>query len=230
MKTFRRKVVAIKFIIATIGKTDFVNVEKYANKLGYNIVFFNTPDGDLELQRYQVTHKAENVRSFTYYGNARIIFINNNETNEDKVYLLIHEIGHIELKHIGKDADKIRSDVVKEIEADAFAYEVFTRHKSTLIAALACFAMAAIFTVCGNFAPRKTYTLPTIAPTPTVSATAEPKTEAQETSAPLDVVYVTPSGNKFHRADCQYTKDKDCTTLARSEAEKRYSPCKVCKP
>ena len=65
-----------------------------------------------------------------------------------------------------------------------------------------------------------------IPPQNNVPVTATPTT----TPVPDDIVFVTPGGGKYHRADCQYTKDKDCTALARSEAMKNYSPCKVCKP
>ena len=45
-----------------------------------------------------------------------------------------------------------------------------------------------------------------------------------------DTVYVTKSGKKFHLADCYTIEGKNLIEYTRSEAEKQYVPCKVCKP
>jgi hypothetical protein len=45
-------------------------------------------------------------------------------------------------------------------------------------------------------------------------------------------VYVTPSGERYHRSDCRYVKGKTTLrqlTVAQAKAE-GYTPCKVCKP
>ena len=62
-------------------------------------------------------------------------------------------------------------------------------------------------------------------------------TELQETAtttlAPLldtDICYVTASGEKYHRQGCRYLK-RSCLEMLVGEAkEKKYTPCKVCKP
>ena len=44
-----------------------------------------------------------------------------------------------------------------------------------------------------------------------------------------DVVYVTQTGGRYHRASCRYAKN--ATPVTRQEAESRgLTPCKVCKP
>lgn len=67
-------------------------------------------------------------------------------------------------------------------------------------------------------------------PAPTTSG-HESTTAAVTTTTPAaETVYITPTGNKYHRAGCRTIK-KESTPISRSEAiEQGYEPCKVCKP
>lgn len=58
-----------------------------------------------------------------------------------------------------------------------------------------------------------------------VAAATKPKAE-QKSSV---VVYVTDTGNKYHRAGCRYLKSSS-HAISLEEARKSYEPCKVCKP
>lgn len=42
-------------------------------------------------------------------------------------------------------------------------------------------------------------------------------------------VYVSQSGNKFHRKDCRFT-DAGMRSISLAEALKAYTPCAICKP
>lgn len=67
--------------------------------------------------------------------------------------------------------------------------------------------------------------------TPTPEPTPEPTVLPEPTVEPVyDMVYVTPSGERYHRPSCRYVKGKDCAEYTISEAENYYTPCKVCKP
>jgi len=44
-----------------------------------------------------------------------------------------------------------------------------------------------------------------------------------------DIVYITKSGTKYHRADCRYLSQSKIA-IERAEAMKYYTPCSVCKP
>jgi hypothetical protein len=58
---------------------------------------------------------------------------------------------------------------------------------------------------------------------------ARQQSPATQTSSG-DTVYITSTGQKFHRAGCRFLK-KSSTPIARSEALARgYTPCSVCKP
>jgi len=103
------------------GRTDFVSVEEYLNDVGYKVIFFNTNAGDTELARYCLTEKAQNTNAFTYCGTAKIIFINNNISPEDKVYSLYHEMGHIMLGHLECRRIGTTNKILLDIQADAFS-------------------------------------------------------------------------------------------------------------
>jgi micrococcal nuclease len=52
---------------------------------------------------------------------------------------------------------------------------------------------------------------------------------APPAEAPDPTVYVTPSGNRYHRPTCQFVRTNR-SALKLSEARKRFTPCSVCKP
>ena len=43
------------------------------------------------------------------------------------------------------------------------------------------------------------------------------------------VVYITRTGSKFHRAGCRYLR-RSSIKIDRSDAEKYYTPCSICNP
>ena len=67
--------------------------------------------------------------------------------------------------------------------------------------------------------------LTVVAPTPV------PQTPAVSNEATSgDTVYITATGNKYHRAGCRYLKDSSIP-ISRSDAiAQGYTPCKVCNP
>lgn len=49
--------------------------------------------------------------------------------------------------------------------------------------------------------------------------------------SPAAIVYVTPSGKKFHRENCQYIKKSETVSMTIEEARAAgYDPCAVCQP
>jgi hypothetical protein len=61
-----------------------------------------------------------------------------------------------------------------------------------------------------------------------VAAAAAPRLQAAPD--PKDVVYITASGDSYHRKDCRHLKTSKLKTT-REDAEKAgKNPCKICKP
>lgn len=157
---FKMAVTAYK-IKRRLKKDDltFVNVEKILNELGYTVVFFNTPDGDAEISRYMLEEKTR-LKAFTYASTAHIVFIDGNLHADDRLYLVLHELGHIVLGHIGDGRLATRNSVLIDIDADNFAHSVINGNKrthsvrSSNIVLVVAFAIFIVYCVATMFTPK----------------------------------------------------------------------------
>ena len=73
---------------------------------------------------------------------------------------------------------------------------------------------------------------PTVAPKVPAMATRVPAAAptANPAATGSDIVYITKSGQKYHRAGCRYLA-KSAIPIERADAIARgYTPCNVCKP
>ena len=111
------------------GNFDVLSLVKYLESIGYSVVFFNTAEGDQLLQAYGIC--PQDVKAFTYCGSTRIVFVDNQLHTTDKIYSLLHEIGHITLKHIGNGNIDMYNKRTTENEAEAFTYKVLNYNKTT---------------------------------------------------------------------------------------------------
>ena len=196
----------------------FVNVEKVLKHLGYSVVLFNTPVGDMEIQRYNLEHEKNTTKAFTYSQTAHIVFINGALHSDDRLYLALHELGHIVLGHIGDGKLITRNPILIDIEADNFAHSIiYSKKDKSMYILIALFILC--FSVLINIG---------IARTPLIPVSLPENIEQQKHMA--ETVYVTPSGSKFHRKGCVYIKGRELTELQLDEAIKNYQPCKVCNP
>lgn len=198
------KKVAKKFLKGVKGEINFDTCEAYINTQGYKVFFFNTPNGDKEIYRYALTERASQVKAFAYRGTAKLIFIDANSSAEDKLYLLLHEIGHILLGHLEIKLSA-RSGILCDIDASTFAHCVLNPVKKSgryvAIAAAVCVLLSA---ACVFHAPA---------------------------SAPQEYnVYITATGAKYHRNNCIHIRDAKFASIEKSEAEKLFDPCSVCNP
>ena len=225
---------AKKFLKETKGKNDFVSVENYLKKKGYKVIFFNTVVGDKELERYALTQKAKQSSAFTYVGTAKIIFIDNDVPNDDKNYLLYHETGHIELGHIDYERMSTKNNYLMEFEADTFAHFILNPPRTnkhlvlSYILSMVFILISFYFGVCtgkNNYVPMNTIELQS---TPVIENVIIPDKEIKPEKV-TNIVFVTKTGKKYHRETCGYLKNSKIEML-RADAEKKYTPCKVCNP
>ncbi len=71
---------------------------------------------------------------------------------------------------------------------------------------------------------------PTIQPQTTPTQTPTIATRTTPTPTKTDIVYITRTGEKYHRAGCRYLS-KSQIPIERSQAISRgYTPCSVCRP
>lgn len=210
------------------NKVDFKTVSAYLQSIGFAVVLYNcNKDNDL-LIKYDLVDFSKTVKGFTVYRkDFKAVFIDDSPAREEKLCVLIHETAHIVLGHI--DKKDIQDARLMEMEADAFAHQVLYPQKDmrTFNVLTVCVAILCILlTVCFVNSNKEPIAIPQTA----VSAFVPTVAPITATENQSDIVYVTPSGTKYHRSDCRYVKNKNCSTYQRAEAEQKYSACSVCRP
>lgn len=198
---------AIKFYRSLNGKVANQTVITALGKEGYDVVFYNTPEGDDMLARYGLLKYAQTVKAFTYCSSVKIVFVDESVSANEKLMALLHEVGHIKLGHVGTGSMHLFDNVVLDAEADAFALEVMnpTPPASSLVVALSVFSILVSFGVGCHLQQSIDFNGDSI-------------------------VYITSAGEKYHRKDCIFTKDKDCAGIDKAQADNIFLPCLVCNP
>lgn len=206
-----------------IKKADKMHIKQYLERKGYEIFYLDTDQGKALAEKLKV--KIPDDDSIIYdTGRFRYVFVGCTSNEADELMLLLHECGHIEHNH--KSISKYN-----EAEAWNFAYTVAELPRK-MIKLLAMMLLAAIIT-CALMQPHiitkvqaPQYSQPDMVSDSTASETTDPDTPNQQS----DVVYITKTGTRFHLADCYTIQGKSLREEMRNEAEKHYTPCKICRP
>ncbi len=198
------------------------------NTYGYSVSFMGTDDGNEELVRYELEDYARGKKSFIYNHTAKLVFIRFDLHTQEQVYLLLHELSHIVLGHIGDGYSEAVDKTFAEIEADALTWLIIANEKyfKFLKRAIAIAIISAVLflTATGTIIVKSAISKTTYAPQST------PTQEIIQESTSEETVFITPSGECFHRSSCRYAKISDATEIKRSDATKSYRPCKLCNP
>ena len=109
------------------GRISFENISSILNDMGYVVVLYNNPVGDGELDRYNLKDIAKDKSGFTYSEVVHMVFINSLLSITDKIYVLLHELGHVALGHIGSGNLELKDKTLIDLEADSFAYSILTK-------------------------------------------------------------------------------------------------------
>ena len=210
-------------------KIDFDTITEYLKTKGYIVVFYDKNKENELLDKLDLLDYSKTVSAFTVRRNdVKFIFIDSCASSEDKLYLLLHETGHILLNHMNTNELTVNLRL-QEIEADAFTHEVLHPRKKKRIFAPCLASILIGFILGGSFAC--TYLDVDTASVNDITYVEEGETETStESELETEYVLVTPSGTKFHRSDCRYVKGKECTEYIREDALNKYAPCSVCKP
>lgn len=219
---------ADSFYKALKGKINFETVETYVKTQGYKIIFFNSPQGDAEITRYCLSEKAEKKDAFTYTGNAKIVFINSECSAEEKFYLLLHEAGHIYLKHVNIERTYVYNKVLLDIKTDTFVWHVLNRQRS-YIPLILCFLIS-VFVLLGAYIQYCSYKTESTAVVPSVSETVTYQMNSDSSYNFSELVLITRTGTRFHSESCSTVSGKSTAHIERAEAEKLFTPCKTCNP
>ena len=57
-----------------------------------------------------------------------------------------------------------------------------------------------------------------------------PHTTIITTTAPVDIVYITRTGERYHRGSCRYLSQSKIPIERQEAIARGYTPCKVCRP
>ncbi len=201
---------------------DYFTLAKVIERLGYTIIYFNSvlnnTDVEIIIQNLKLKDVVPKSRGFTYTDeNYRLVFINENLTEDEKLIVISHELGHIVCGHFDT-APIIGNDVIEENEANEFSHYLLEQSPSCKIRCLIqkykkliiygvsiliiLLASIVIILVC-----------------------------AKEESY-FGNYYITPTGEKYHEPECVHIKyHKNAQRLTKEQFKSgEYGPCGTCLP
>ena len=196
-----------------IKRLNEMHIKQYLERKGYELINIHSPYGQELISTLEIDHVDET--GFVYNsGKLNYVFLGNADNKEDRMMTLLHECGHIELNH--QSISKLH-----EAEAWTFAYNVRYAF-SRLIRMFLLLAICVV--ICAELFGGIPEPVPDIAPV--VEEPAEIPSEPPEEQA--SIVYITPTGRKYHNKDCYTIKNSNLIECNLSDIQDRYGPCKIC--
>ncbi len=155
------------------------------DKLGYTVVFFNAISNEKEvnvlIDHLGLESLIRSQRGFTYATDKyRLVFINEDLAEEEKLVVMAHEIGHIYLRHVSK-ANIIGNDVIEEHEANEFSHYLLYKSNRTRMVVIISIAGAALLTLIIALSSLKSEKPVETPKTPINTEEKEKQTEENET-------------------------------------------------
>ena len=202
-----------------IYKPTLDNIIYILNSNGFEIIDYGTNEenlyNDTLINELALSSLKSNKRAWTYVnGDIKIVFVYEDLSQDEKTYVLAHELGHVECGHIL--VGNVNS-AVEEKEANEFAHyflnpntitqakNIVLSHRKRLTIVLLAFALILVATVSG------------------VILTQEHNYHEH--------YYVTESGEKYHRKNCIVIEGKHKHRLTENDYNSgKYEPCRLCLP
>lgn len=200
----------------------YAGLKQVAEDMGYTVIEFNSSYNESNIQTVINNLNLQDAiiqsRGFTYIDKKyRLIFVNESLNEEEKQLVMSHELGHILCGHFNT-CSIIGKDVRDEFEANEFSHYLLKRNIGQKIS---CFV--------------RTYKKATIVITVMTFLTVTSLGVAaivKKSRSYYGEYYITEVGNKYHKKDCIFIKNK--RHVKRLSKEKfnsgQYAPCKMCLP
>ena len=205
-----------------LNEVTLVNLKQIINSQGYTIIEFNNIFNDENvtqlIESLGLDEQVEKSKGFTYADSKRrLVFLNEDLSDAEKLLVLAHEEGHIYCNHLSS-VPIIGRDVVEEHEANEFTHYILNNSISQKVGfvvktrkkAIAIVAVILILVIAG---------------VAIFSAIRKEQSYYGE-------YYLTSTGNKYHEEECIFVKDK--TNVRRLTIEEfesgEYEPCGICLP
>jgi nuclease (SNase domain protein) len=185
----------------------------------------NDPDIESLLKSIHKLEISKTVDSFYHIDKSKkIVCIKEGLNEKDKVMLISHEIGHIYCDNAIIRNLAQNTGPQKEKAANDFANYLLNNHHRLGICIISIAAIA-ILLVTADIATKHTNN----------NSAAQTQVIQEATASPViaDIeVVVTKTGQKYHKPDCNYVKDKaNLIHMTLDEAiGGGYEPCEMCKP
>lgn len=193
-----------------------------AINMGHTIIefnsIFNEKDVETVIQNLELSENALKSRGFTYVSaEYRLIFVNEDLNDEEKLLVLSHELGHIVCEHFST-VPIIGNDVKDEHEANEFSHYLlkqsgFRKVKNSIFVHRKAF-IASVIILCLIIGLLAGYLI------------------IQNKNLYKDDLYVTSTGECYHKKECIFVKNKtNIQKLTKEEFDSgTYSPCDMCLP
>lgn len=253
MANLRLLVLKIRTDNKIFFKPNFDKLVKIATSYGWQVKSYKEAKAFIKYHKLEEPTKIH--RAFAYeYEDEIIILYRDDLEGEQLLFAIAHEIGHLVLQH---NENKQNA----ESEADEFARLLigdYTYLKKAALFLAVVLVTVLIVKSCSNSSifinnneipsPQTEPSAVTeiITPTQEQSEFKPALTTSVETSAlnpeietegtiyivdPEYAVYISKSGNKYHRADCYHINADNCTMMSEEQAiSLGYEPCKTCRP
>ena len=189
---------------------------------GYKIIRFgkayNEENIEILINGLELNGYVQAYSAFTYADDKyRLVFLEDHISDEEALILLTHEEGHIYNKHFGETV------IAGKNTTDEYAANEFTHYvlNPNLICKANAFVLKhKIFSILAS-----SLILLVIG-----GSIATPLILKQQSY--YGNYYVTPSGEKYHKEECIYVRDKKTKKRVTKEdiKNKNLEPCKVCLP
>ncbi|MGN0691283.1 MAG: ImmA/IrrE family metallo-endopeptidase [Oscillospiraceae bacterium] len=200
------------------GKVTAERIMSSLEEQGYTVVRYNSVSNSRDVAELAdllgVDDYIRSSKGFTYAdSNNRIVFLNEDLSEEESVYVLLHEQGHILCRHFS-EGSVLGTDVVQEHEANEFVHYVLeptfgmklaVRRKPIIMSLSVIIIAVIIISLIGTVNQQKSY---------------------------YGEYYLTETGHKYHKADCIFVKNKtNVRRLTEEEFESgEFEACEMCLP
>lgn len=186
---------------------------------GYEILEYNLADVATNhiLEKLGLTGYAKSRKAFTYkQGLARFVFIFEDLSANEKLIALAHEVGHIFCMHL--KAGNAECSVDEEYEANEFSHHLL--HPSIWIR-FKCWIIS-----------HKKYVVVASAAIVAIVIGAILIIQAVRSCSYYGEYYITENGEKYHKEDCIFVKNKTNTERLTEEdyCSGEYEACQICLP
>ena len=186
---------------------------------GYEIIEYNLTDDATNqiMKKLGLTDCAKSRKAFTYkQGAARFVFIFEELSADEKMIALAHELGHIFCMHLNDG--NVECSVDEEYEANEFTHYLLQP------------SIWMRFRCCVIYYKKFIIAMLIVAIIALISAIFI--TQAVQSRSYYGEYYITKSGEKYHKKDCIFIKNKTNVERLTEKAYKlgRYKPCQMCLP